>query len=170
MDILEFIWIFIVVYFLYRLFFAPSKPPQEHEYEVPSEPQYDEKESSTESRDDILDEMRTIFGEESTTRQKPTSRKPERKPERSQPQQTAEQPWESIYSSYMGTDFKDTTGKVSDADKALEGVTLESRALKDQRLGRKYAFNFLFDQREIRKGIIVSEVLGKPKSRKRHNI
>ncbi|GEM_PF-1848991 len=173
MDIFELIWIFIVVYFLYRLFFAPSKPRQEHDYDVPSEPHYEEEESSTKTRDDILDEMRTIFGEESTTK-KPPQQSPqktrEQRPHRPQPRQPAEETGESRFSSYTGTDFLDTRGQRSDADKALEDVTLESRALQEERLGKKNMFKFLFDQNEIRKGIIVSEVLGKPKSRKRHNI
>jgi len=172
MEIFELIWIFIVVYFLYRLFFSPGKPPKEYEYDVPSEPSYDDSETSTETRDDILDEMRTIFGEESTTRTpKPAPKKSEPVAQRSEQgaAQSGESP-RSKYASYTGTDFIDSKGGMSEADRALEGVTLESRALQDKRTAQGDAFQFLFDQNEIRKGIIVSQVLGKPKSRKRHNI
>ncbi len=170
MDIFELIWIFIVIYILYRLFFAPSKPRQQDRYDVPSEPPYEE-EATTRTRDDILDEMRTIFGEQSTTR------KPEPKPaSRPQPQRRtttrdrSSSPGESKYSSYTGTDFIDPRGEKSEADKALEDVTFESRGLEEQRKSEKHSFQYLFEHNEIRKGIIISEILAKPKSRRRQNI
>lgn len=168
MDIAELIWIFIIMYVLYRLLFAPAKPRQQQRYDVPSEPSYEEEDTATKSRDDILDEMRTIFGEESTTR------KPQRKPTHS-PQQPAERGQTvdshgSKYASYTGADFIDTRDHRSEADKALKDVSLKSPSLRDQKSPKKHSFHYLFEHSEIRKGIIISEILGKPKSRKRRNV
>jgi hypothetical protein len=167
MDIGELIWILIVVYVLYRLFFQPSKPGQKNRYEVPSEPSQEEDRSSTRTRDEILDELRTIFGDESTTK------KPEAKPTPARRAKTREESadaGQSGYASYTGTDFIDTRGQMSEADRALENVTFESRSLMDEKSSRGPSFSYLFEPSEIRKGIIISEILGKPKSRRRQNI
>ncbi len=163
MDIAELIWIFIIMYVLYRLLFAPAKPKQQQRYDVPSEPSYEEEETATQTRGDILDEMRTIFGEKTTTKKTEphSSTSPPRQPEAQQ---------KSKYDAYTGADFVDSRKIGAEAEKALKDVTLESRALKDERESRKDAFDFLYQPGEIRKGIIISQVLGKPKSRKRHNI
>ena len=171
MDIGELIWIFVIIFFLYRLFFAPSKPQQEDRYESPSEPEYEEEKSSTKTRDDILDEMRTIFGEKSTT-QKPEP-KPTPPPQRTQRTTSPREPvqsGESKYSSYTGTDFVDPRGKMSDADEALKDVVLTSRSMQDEIDAKRHSFEYLFEYNELRKGIIISEILNKPKSMRRHNI
>lgn len=167
MNIWELIWIFIVMYFLYRLFFAPSKPRGEHRYEVPPEPVETERET-TRTRDEILEEMRTIFGEESTTR-KPQEKPPQRQRTERPTYKPPPPPPPSKYDRFTGTDFK-TTAEGTDADLALKDVLLESPGLRDKRTADRSAFEFLMNLDEIRKGVIVSEVLGKPKSRRRRNI
>lgn len=170
MDIGEIIWIFVVMYFLYRLFFAPSKPRQQDRYDVPSEPSYEEDES-TRTRDDILDEMRTIFGEESTTEKPEPEPSPRSRPsEQPANRDRSPAPGESKYSSYTGTNFIDTRGEKSEADIALEDVTFESRALMEQRKSKRHSLQYLFEYEELRKGIIISEILSKPKSQRRQNI
>jgi hypothetical protein len=169
MDIGELIWIFVVIFFLYRLFFAPSKPRREDRYDVPSEPSYEESESSTKTRDDILEEMRTIFGGESTT-EKP---KPSPAPKQTTPTPAREQSArssESKYASYSGTNFIDARGQMSEADEALKDVEFRSRSLEEKSTSKQHSFDYLFDQNEIRKGIIISEILAKPKSMRKRNI
>lgn len=170
MDIAELIWIAVVIFFLYRLFFAPAKPNRDIRYDVPSEPSYDQDETSTSARDDILEEMRTIFGEESTTTKKPElPRQPQRVRKQHQPEQSSDY-GESKYARYSGTDFIDPSSETSDVDEALENVNLRSPSAIERNRGKSESFKFLFDQDQIRRGIIISEILAKPKSRRRQNI
>jgi hypothetical protein len=153
------------VYVLYRLFFQQSKPRQQNRYEVPSEPSQEEDRSSIRTRDEILDELRTIFGDESTTK------KPEPTPSpRAKTREESADAGQSRYASYTGTDYINTRGQMSEADRALENVTFESRSLMEEQGSRGPSFSYLFEPNEIRKGIIISEILGKPKSRRKHNI
>lgn len=171
MDIAELIWIFVIIFFLYRLFFAPAKQREQNRYDVPSEPQYEEEKSSTQTRDDILEEMRTIFGDTSTTRK--TEPKSPPRPQPAQRGDTREQfqaMRDSKYGSYMGTDFIDTRRQKSEADEALKGVHFRSPALSDRKKAEKHSFTFLYQHNELKKGIIISEILGKPKSRRRYNV
>lgn len=171
MEIGELIWIFAIIFFLYRLFFAPAKQREQNRYDVPSESQYEEEKSSTQTRDDILEEMRTIFGDTSTTRK--TEQKSPSRPQPTQRGHTREEfqaMRESKYGSYMGTDFINTRRQKSEADEALKDVQFLSPALSDRKNSKKPSFTFLYQHNELKKGIIISEILGKPKSRRRYNV
>jgi hypothetical protein len=171
MDIAELIWIFVIIFFLYRMFFAPAKQREQNRYDVPAEPPYEEEKSTTRTRDDILDEMRTIFGDTSTTRKtKPTPPPRPRPTQRSDTRQEFQAMRESRYGSYMGTDFIDSSRHMSEADQALKDVHFQSPGLIDRGKSKKPSFNFLYQHNELKKGIIISEILGKPKSLRRYNV
>jgi hypothetical protein len=156
-GIFEIIWIVLIVYFLYRTFFAGARKTQQQQREEQPPSQYTETGSQkTRTRDEILDELRNIFGE--PQKPSPSPRQP-----RTQPENISSPPVQDKYSSFSGTDFIDTT--VSDVTDQWNGPQLESPGLTQTAHDGK-SFDFLFNIDDIRQGIIISEVLGSPKSRR----
>jgi hypothetical protein len=154
-SIFEIIWVFVIIYFLYRTFFAPARRTQQQQGQrQETSTSTDREEQSTRTKDEILDELRTIFG----TPQKPVPPKPQKRP---QPEMRQAPAKKDKYASFTGTDFIDTSamGVLENWDEPL----LESPGLAQKAEGGK-SFDFLYNFDDIRQGIIISEVLGKPKS------
>jgi hypothetical protein len=155
-SIFEIIWVFVIIYFLYRTFFAPARRSQQQQGQrQDTAPGTDRGDQSTRTKDEILDELRNIFG----APQKPAPPKPQTRP---LPKKQQVHTKKDKYASFTGTDFIDTSGMgvLDDWDEPR----LESPGLA-QKADEGKSFDFLYNFDDIRQGIIISEVLGKPKSR-----
>jgi hypothetical protein len=175
MDIFELIWLLVIVYFVFRFLFGRAKPQHGNEYEAPDADDAGS-DAPTATRDDILEEMRTIFGGSSTSGGYEPEYRPPAQPapprQKRVPEPSSHRSDSNKYASYTGTDFIDTAaGAGSDADEALRGVRLESPGLRSgEKPDGGKSFSFLHNTGELRRGIILSEILGKPRAKKRHII
>ncbi len=159
----EIIWLLLIVFFLFRTFFSQARKSREQRRPAETEANDSaETDTLTKTRDEILEEFKNIFGPPEKP-ELPT--RPRRRPDPLPAEGTAApQKTPKKYESYSGTDFIDTIAESPDLSE-IDRLEVRSPSLlsKNEPSGK---FDFLYGLEDIRRGIIISEILGKPKALK----